>query len=258
MEVKVAVYDADFIPFYVCHNKKDASIKSLDDCINLCDDFIRNINKAINAELYCGYLTKGKCFRYQENPDYKANRKDAVFPDYSAEVRNHLETFHNFIGQEGYEADDLVLSFKKQRTDYDVIIVSPDKDILKLEGKHFYPREMKWITTTKQEAEEYFWKSMIIGDATDNIKGIPKSGVKAAEATIRWCDKYNEEYYKGVLEGYIQYFGEYKGIKEFTKNYLSLKIINDVDLREVVLNKANQIVGEEQENRNRREDKELL
>ena len=39
-----------------------------------------------------------------------------------------------------------------------------------------------------------------------------------------------------VFEEYINHHGEYEGIKEFTKNYLSLKIVDNVKLEEIKLN----------------------
>ena len=35
--------------------------------------------------------------------------------------------------------------------------------ILNLEGKHFNPKLMQFQTTSENEAQEYFWKSMIVG-----------------------------------------------------------------------------------------------
>ena len=71
--INVSLWDADFIPFYVCHVKKGEAEKSLDDCKALVDDIITNINNATNANEYQLYVTAGKCFRYTVYPEYKAN-----------------------------------------------------------------------------------------------------------------------------------------------------------------------------------------
>jgi len=233
----ITVIDADFIPFYVCHNKKDSGEKSLNDCINMCDDFIKNILMATKANYYVGYLTTGKCFRYNINPDYKANRKYLNMPKYMAEIKERLIGVYNFKSQENYEADDLCLSFKKQNPEYDCIIVSPDKDLLGICEKSFNPRKMVFNYHTKEEIVENFWRSMVCGDTADNIKGIPGMGEKAFDK-IKKSVELNDLLTEIQLY-YINHFGEYEGIKEFTKNYLSLKIVDNVRLEEIKLNEVN-------------------
>lgn len=238
-----AVIDGDFIPFYVCHNKKGDEPKTLDDCLYICDDFINNINKAVKSDVYLGFLTKGKCFRYNINPSYKGNRKYDNIPNFSNEIREHLINTHGFTYQEGYEADDLVLSFKKQNKEYNSIIVSPDKDILLLEGKHFNPREMKFVETDEVTAAYKFWSDMIIGQPGDNIKGIPGKGKSFAEKLLFNIED-EESLRTLVFDEYINYFEEYEGIKEFTKNYLSLKLVDNVSINQFKLNNVDKIVCE--------------
>lgn len=232
----VAVIDADFIPFYVCHNKKDAEEKSLDDCINICDDFINNILKATKADYYVGYLTESKCFRYDINPTYKANRKYLNLPNYIDEIKDRLKTY-GFISQKGYEADDLCLSFKAQNSQFESIIVSPDKDLLGICEKSFNPRLMQFSYHSEEEIVENFWRSMIVGDTADNIKGIPGKGPAFFKnLTLNVDDE--ESIRTLIFDEYINHFGEYEGIKEFSKTYLSLKIVDNVKLEEIKLNKV--------------------
>lgn len=54
-------------------------------------------------------------------------------------------------------------------------------------------------------------------DNVDNIKGIPKKG----EA---YFNKLEDRSLSGVFKEYINHFGELKGIEEFYKNYMCLKI----------------------------------
>ena len=132
---RIACWDADFIPFYVCHNKRYSTgilqEKTLEDCISLCDSLISNINKAVRADSFTGFITRGKCFRYTIYPEYKGNRKYDNIPKHLNEVRAYMIEKYGFMNLEGYEADDLVASYKRSSTD-DVIIISPDKDLLNL------------------------------------------------------------------------------------------------------------------------------
>lgn len=242
----VSVIDSDFIPFYVGFTKKGEEDKSLEQCIANCDDFISNINRYTRADYYVGYLTQGKCFRYGINPSYKANRKYENMPKYLNELKQHLRDRHNFISQEGYEADDLVVSFKVQNSQFKSIIVSPDKDLLNLPGKHLNPRKMEFKRTSEEEAKEFFFKSMIIGDQIDGIKGlIGKGKVYAEETWSSYISEYDHPYpLSRVLNEYIHHLGEYEGIKEFTKNYLSLKLVDTVTLETIKLNEVDKIICE--------------
>lgn len=234
----LAIWDGDFIGFLVCYNKKDDPIKSLDDCINLCDEMISNINLHLKAEEYVGFLGKGKCFRHNINFKYKANRKYNDEIKFIPEIRQHLVDNHNFKLIENYEADDLVQSFRITNKDkYNCIVVSPDKDILNLEGCNYNPKKGQFIYTTKQEENLFFLKSMIIGDSADNISGIKGYGEITAKKIIDKCT-YFEKLREIIFEEYCNVYGEYKGIEEFYKNYMCLKILDNVEIDNLIINKT--------------------
>lgn len=236
----LSIIDADFIPFYVCNNRKGEVLKTAEDCIVACDDFIANINKYNNSDYYIGYLTIGKCFRYTINPEYKAKRNYSNMPPFIQEVRQHLIDKHNFIGQENYEADDLVVSFKVQNSQFKSIIVSPDKDILNLEGKHLNPRLMSFKKTSKEEADSFFALSLIKGDTVDNIKGIPNKG----EAYFNKKFKDIIPTIGDILDEYILCLGEIEGVKAFYTNYNCLKLIDTVQLETIKINKVEKTMCE--------------
>ena len=239
----ISVFDADGIPFVTAHNKFGAIPKTLQECLDLTDQYIFNINKAVKAKFYVGFLTKGKCFRYRINPTYKANRRYDNLPRYLNEVREHLVVKHNFTFDEEYEADDLVLSFKKQYSDkYNCCIISSDKDILGSTDISYNPRRAEYSYNNEYEILDNFWRSMISGDTIDGIKGIPGKGPA-------YYRDITEEYagiglHTIVLDSYIDHFGEYEGIKEFHKNYLSLKILDNVHIGEIKLNKVEKVLSE--------------
>lgn len=222
---RIAVWDADFVPFYVCHNKEGIE-KSLEECIANCDSIIETINKAIGSTDFIGFLTQGKCFRYKIYPSYKANRKYTQMPKYLNEVRQYMIDHYGFTSNPEYEADDLVISYKNQSKD-DCIIVSPDKDILNTRGTHYNPRKNQFVTTGKEEANVYFWKSMIIGDSTDNIKGIRGIGPAGAEKVTKGHTVFSS-LRAAVLDKYCEVLGEDDGIEQFYINYKCLKIVDNI------------------------------
>ena len=244
MDNILAISDADFIPFYVCWNKKNEPIKSLDDCINLCDEMIINVNDSIKADSYTGFLGKGKCFRHTINDKYKANRKYDEQIEFIPEVRQHLKTHHNFKSLEGFEADDLVQSFRIANKDkYKCIVVSPDKDILNLEGANYNPKKGDLIFRSKAEEELYFWKSMIVGDSADNIAGIKGYGPVAADKIIG-ATTYFEDLRDVIFKEYCKVYGEYVGVEEFYKNYKCLKILGNVKIDDFIINNTNNILSD--------------
>lgn len=235
----VGIWDADFIPFIICHNKKDTEAKTLEQCIQLCDEFIESINTTLGLDYYVGFLTKGKCFRYDIYPEYKANRKYGDMPAYMKEVKQYLIDEYGFVSGEGYEADDLIVSYKKANSNADCIIISPDKDLLNLEGTHYNPRKAEVIHCNKEQADEYFFSTLLYGDSSDNIKCVKGIGKVNAERIIK--NKGIFESLRGVvLEQYCKTYGEREGIRLFYVNYFLLKLVDDIDpkLLDVKLNKV--------------------
>lgn len=239
---KIGIFDADFIPFYVCHNK-DEKEKTLEECIELTDKLIDGVCLASGIDLYTGFLTVGKCFRYEVNPGYKSNRKYAELPKFINEIKEYLIKNHNFKLNKNYEADDLIISYKKTLKNAEVFIISPDKDLLNLEGTHYNPRLNKFHYTSKEEAHRYFWLSMLIGDSADGIKGVKGIGPVGAKKILD-TPNIMIEYRDIVLEKYCEIYGEYMGIKEFMKNYLSLKLVDTVEVN-VELNNIRTLSGKE-------------
>lgn len=232
----VAIWDADFIPFYVCHVKKGQPDKSLEDCKALVDDLIRNVNKAINADYMITCITSGKCFRYEIYPEYKANRKYSTTPNWFFETRSYLiEKYQGISYKDLYEADDLVCIYKNILTfkGYNCTIVSPDKDILNLKGTHYNPKYNSWVTTTTEDANKYFWKSMITGDSADGLCGIKGIGEAGAEKLLdnKQIDIF-KDYRDVVFSKYCDVYGESYGIEMFYKMYKCLTMVQSANIDE--------------------------
>lgn len=158
------------------------------------DDMIEATLQEVAATEYKGWLTDGRDnFRKHVYPEYKANRKQ--------EKPVNLTFLQEFVkknwGAEiaiGMEADD-ALGINQNKMVYkeeeETIICSIDKDLLQVPGNHynFVKKEFKIIDD--YEGRYNFYTQMLVGDATDNIKGVEGIGPKKAAQALADC--YTEE-----------------------------------------------------------------
>jgi 5'-3' exonuclease len=199
------------------------------------DEYIRSILTKTGVNYYIGFISGSSAYRKMIYPEYKGNRKDFVKPPFFDELRDYIVSKYNIINLKNiwniipnlYETDDWVVSYARQTPDS--IIISPDKDLLLIEGTHYDPRVNEWVTTKPDKAIVAFWLDMIVGQNGDNIKGLPGKGEVFAKNLFEE-DAEGTPYHSLILQEYIKHFGEYKGIHEFYKNYISLKLIDNLDI----------------------------
>ncbi|MEM6849311.1 MAG: DNA polymerase I [Pseudomonadota bacterium] len=152
-------------------------------------------------------------FRNAMYPDYKANRSappDDLIPQFPL-MRSAVEAFGLIpIEKGGFEADDLIATYARLAADAgaDVMIVSADKDLMQLvnervsmydpasgEGRRAGASKMGVRAERRigiDEVVEYFGVppekvtdvQALIGDATDNVPGVPGIGKKTAAQLI--------------------------------------------------------------------------
>ena len=132
-----------------------------------CDTLVRELLHATNSDYYTCYLTGRNNFRKEINPDYKANRKDTVPPQWLQSCRQFLVQEWNAIVSDGCEADDLL---GINQTD-DSIIASLDKDLLMIPGNHYNWLHGEFSTTQIEDGIKHFYTQMLNGDKSDNIYG---------------------------------------------------------------------------------------
>lgn len=198
--------------------------KTEQELIESVDSIMENILKSSNADSYVAYIkgqnTTNK--RLAVNPDYKAQRSQ-IAPTWWFSVKHAFIHRWQAVEAHDYEVDDYVLATKNLLSDS--FIVAIDKDLLTTPGKHYNWKTQEWIMVTNSYAYNKFWTDMIVGQPIDNIKGIPGKGAAAAAAIFN-------EAKVGlglvVLEAYTKHFGEYKGLQEFYKNYMSLKLLDEI------------------------------
>lgn len=223
---RVAIIDADSICF-IAHWDSDSKSfdKSLEDILQSTDQIISNILITIGASKYIGFVGYGRCAeRNAVYPEYKANRKDKEPLKHLRAIKDHMVDKWKFVGLHGIEADDMVNSVRVKIDGS--IICAIDKDLLMLEGTHYNYKKNEWVTVSQEDAALYFWKSMIIGDSVDNIKGLEGKGKAFADKLLLNIDD-EQSLRIVVFEEYINHYGEYEGISKFYQNYICLKIKDD-------------------------------
>ena len=160
---------------------------------------------------------KAPTFRHKANSDYKANRKG--MPDELAQQMPVIKELLTDMGIrtvecEGYEADDILGTLSKACTDSgnECFILTGDRDSFQLVSDSVTVRlagtkETK-IYTPQRIMEEYGVKprqmievKALMGDSSDNIKGIKGIGEKTAYSLIQQA---------GSVDGLYEMLGEMK------------------------------------------------
>ena len=154
-------------------------------------------------EVYCAFDMKGPTFRHQLYPDYKSTRKPT--PD---EFKVQIPLLHEMLPllgvrlmeRETVEADDLIGSAACQFAERgdEALILTSDKDIMQaLRPGVKILRPGKGVSSFEVYDEAVFTEKYgfppsgmvdylaLMGDAVDNIKGVPGVGEKTAASLLR-------------------------------------------------------------------------
>ncbi|MBU2947675.1 DNA polymerase I [Zobellia uliginosa] len=163
----------------------------------------------------------GSAERTELFPEYKANRDETPDAIRTAipYIQNILKAMHiPSVVLEGWEADDIIGTLAKQaeREDYKVFMVTPDKDFGQLVSENIFmyrPARMGngieiWGIPEIQKRfgverpEQVIDYLGMMGDASDNIPGLPGVGDKTAK-------KFIEQF--GSMEGLLENTDKLKG-----------------------------------------------
>lgn len=180
-------------------------------------NMLRRLHKDYQADYSaCVFDAKGKTFRDELYPDYKAHRPPMP-PDLAAQI----EPLHACIRAMGWpmlivngvEADDVIGTLAKQAAAAGMrcIISTGDKDIAQLVNA-----QVTLVNTMSNEVldaanvqakfgvppDRMLDYLMLVGDTSDNVPGVQKVGPKTA---VKWLAQY------GSLENLIAHAGEIKG-----------------------------------------------
>tara|TARA_R110000744_G_scaffold98429_1_gene190204 strand:- start:1057 stop:1809 length:753 start_codon:yes stop_codon:yes gene_type:complete len=216
---KTVLIDADSLIYF------EMNKPTLEEAIAGIDDRMTTMLAETKATDFAGFLTVGRCFRYNraETRDYKGNRKKTDRPIIFYALKEYLQQTWKCTYITEVEADDLVCMYADTENGT-TVVCSPDKDVLyQLPGSHYNYRTAEWIHTSKQDAEKFLWKQMLMGDPTDGIPGIPKVGEKTASLWL--ADVTIIDMPEFVLNKYIEKFGTHEGILKFTETFRLVYIL---------------------------------
>lgn len=134
---------------------------------------------------------------------YKGNRDNTAKPTHFDAAGDYLKDRFNAETIDGCEADD-ALGYESMLDPDNTVLCTTDKDLLMIPGWHYswsstaemmkysspslleqlrYPYN-KPFEITPYDADKWFYLQLLMGDPTDNIKGIKGIGIKKAEKIL--------------------------------------------------------------------------
>ncbi|WP_434017576.1 DNA polymerase I [Thalassotalea sediminis] len=155
-----------------------------------------------NGNIVVVFDAKGKTFRNDLYPEYKANR-----PPMPDDLRTQIAPLHEIIEAmglpllviDGVEADDVIgtLSAQATKKGIETVISTGDKDMAQLVNQHV--RLINTMTNVEMDVDGVIEKFGIkpdqiidylalMGDKVDNIPGVEKCGPKTA---VKWLLEHN-------------------------------------------------------------------
>ena len=181
-------------------------------------NMLRRLHREIAADYSaCIFDAKGKTFRDDAYPAYKANRPP--MPDDLVRQIEPLKDAIRAMGWpllivDGVEADDVIGTLAREAQEHGLrtVISTGDKDIAQLVNP-----QVTLVNTLSNETldvagvekkfgvrpERMVDYLTLIGDTVDNVPGVPKVGPKTA---VKWLTQY------GTLDDVVRHAGEIDGV----------------------------------------------
>lgn len=223
----IALIDMDLVVFRCAASAENDEFGI---AIYRAEELLDNILTKVEATSYKAYLSSSSNFRKEIYPEYKAHRT-AQKPIHLASLREYaVDKMNAVIAPEGLEADDM-LGIDQDKQDGTTTICSLDKDLLQIPGHHFqweigtttWNKPDTFLTQSELEGYRLFYEQCIKGDATDNIKGIPKMGKVRATKELEGCTT--------ELEMFNKVRELYGNDDEFKMNAGCLWILREMDIK---------------------------
>lgn len=187
----IALIDADIVTHrvgYTTDNEEEWIARAR------CDEMLDGILVDTSASEFVLWLSDSRdgTFRAKLFPEYKANRTGARPRHYDA-IKEYLIKKWGARIADRMEADDM-LGIMQDKHGTETVICSIDKDLLQIPGQHYNFVKKEWESVTFWEGLKWFYKQLLIGDTSDNVRGCSGIGpVKAGKALDPVSEAQGEE-----------------------------------------------------------------
>lgn len=192
---KVALVDGDLIA-YACAStsQRDFQFSDTDEDPARSVDVLSAINKGL--AMVDDWRSRAKCKEAIVCFTGKDNFRKAVLASYKAGRGEKPEAHYAVVSAimaefpsqriDGLEADDVLGILATTRPKYDsAVVVSLDKDLATIPGRHFNPhKDKKERVVTEAEANHAWMRQALIGDSTDGYSGLYRCGPKNADRIL--------------------------------------------------------------------------
>ncbi|RPA67040.1 DNA polymerase I [Cyclobacteriaceae bacterium YHN15] len=214
------------------------------------------LEKEKPTHIAVAFDTKAPTFRHTQFEAYKANRQEQPedIEIGTPWVKQIVQAFNiPVLELDGYEADDIIgtIAKKAERTSFEVYMMTPDKDYGQIVEDHIFlykpafmgngvdimgPKEVcaKWDIEHVDQVRDILG---LMGDAVDNIPGIPGIGEKTAVKLLKEFGTIEEllkntDKLKGKQKENVENFAQ-QGL--LSKELATIKIDVPVEFDEVAL-----------------------
>jgi 5'-3' exonuclease len=181
-KARVGLIDGDIVAYRCAASAIDGT--PLKVVVYRMEDMLDRIFLSVQPTEYKIYLSGGDNYRKILDPTYKANRKNIIPPVHLKDCREYLATKWKATITDGIEADDALgieQCYHLNNENIDTVICSIDKDLLQIPGMHHNFLHERNLLVTPLEGLQSFYRSLLIGDTSDNVKGVAGLGkVKSA------------------------------------------------------------------------------
>jgi len=248
---KCLLLDADSILFKVAHNHVDTELDFAEMYEQYHDQVRQIVNRIEEEGFVIDYVTHffstcSKNFRYEIDPTYKANREKTPLTEIVKHFKWYVISVLEAEGEltkysDTLEADDLIAWAVELNEQHYPIVASIDKDLKQIPCAHFdYYKidvkdedgnvvtvfkvddngELKEIVltdfrgfsyTTPQEGYEMLLEALLIGDTSDNIKGVKGIGKVKAKKLLKERNNF------GKLRAVVEAYGNSKRLRNNIK-----------------------------------------
>ncbi len=199
-------------------NSKGQNTSAIFGFVNTLEELLRKENP---THIAVAFDPPGGTFRHEAYEHYKAQRQETPEDIRMAVpiIKEIIEAYNiKMLEVPRYEADDVIgtIAKKAEKENFDVYMMTPDKDYGQLTSDHIFMYKPKFAGTgfdvldAKAVMEKYELTSPqqmidllgLMGDSSDNIPGCPGVGPKTAQKLL-------EEY--GTIENLLENTDKLKG-----------------------------------------------